>query len=362
MGDSTCVTRKVYPRPDFPQQGWIFKATGDLWEAPLYAGIDAQAEYSIRTPRRQDRRPLWSWTDDLGWYSANFVVFDPAQLSWVVPGDQTPKRRLYWSSDPPKISWLVPPVIYHEEFWAPNEWTHTHLRPPKRKQWTSDPLELSWLVPSVIYHEEFWPPNESAHEHLWPRKRRQWTSDPIELSWLFQETLFDAAIWPSIEQLARSYELRWRHGRPWISDPDVGWLFTNLPPFDPSLVNWLVLGDQTSRRRGFPDQLFSRWGGGAAILDVGVVHPALHQLLQSLRASARTNQDWRRLLTEPLPAWIFSTLPVFDPAILSWAIPDVRMSRKQGRPVWWVFDPDVGWITVNVPPSLRLLMMTGVGI
>ena len=417
---------------DFPESGWVNYAnvyTSDKWPA-----IDAQVKYDQRTAKRSNRWALWSWSNDLGWNSANIAPpFDPAigwpaneqQLRSFRAGRELDRQilqrqaryggfgtqifdaaiwpaieqlarsyeirwrpgRPWFSPDQPNTDWQF--TVFDATWLAAISQLVGERLGKGRGFFTADVPSVSWLtaVTGDIYDASRYPAIKQLIEWYRAGNRRYFTNEYIGADWIFQALppdVYSALEWPGIQQLLDTYRGGRELNRTWLyQQARYGGFGTPvLQTIDPSLLDWVIKGERTIGRRGFPDQFISKWGGGAAILDVGAVHPALHQLLQSLRVSARTNQDWRRLLSDPSTAWLFAEL--YDPSRMSWAIGDARpgkrkyftsdpptidwnfgrsdpvivvpsqvqfqqflMARRRLAP--WISDPDWAWIFQNLP-------------
>ena len=197
--------------------------------------------------------------------------------------------------------------------------------------------------------------------------KRLWRPQLDEIpGWLFTGTVpptpFDASLWPAIDQLLRVIELRDRFPRPWISDPDLAWQFTNPVGFDAAL--YVSIADQL---RAFRAQqrlgrdlrtlykaddlawLFTNLPG----FDETLVTPSYYQFAQ-YRSADRDLSPW---ISDPDYAFIFQNLPGFDASLTvaqQAQLEQFRMAARELEP--WLSDPDYAWLTliggIPIDPAL----------
>src|SRR3990172_5697635 len=60
-GYGPCAKRTQQFYTDFPQQGWIDKVPGELWEAWYWPAIEASLDSSYRAESKRYTRPLGDW-------------------------------------------------------------------------------------------------------------------------------------------------------------------------------------------------------------------------------------------------------------------------------------------------------------
>ena len=333
LGEQTRERRYWASYPLETEPGWINKATGVLFEArDDYAYYQETQTFRACSRLEAQRRvpPLYTDFPQQGWLdTAPDSLWDPSRYapvaaetySFRTPARQ-PDRHRVWT-DEPELSWLRDVLgLYQASFYPaigglddqyrmpPERLTRPILDSGQGTDWIGatlaaafDPAIQGWRIPGDLY-----------------KSRSYWRGDYPGTEWIAANLpapgAFDPAIqWWGIPADRMASEKAWR---PWLDVLDNAWLFTAVPPaFDPAQQSWCIPSGTYEKR--------AYWRGD---------YPGI---------------DW-------------NGATFFDPALQSWFYPDVRMSQRLGRPVWWVYDADLGWITVNVPPTLRLLMMTGVGI
>ena len=314
-----------HPRTDFPQMGWLSKATITFYEPNSGFGWFSETQSYLpnaningyRT-RKRSVRPFYQTEPQQGWlnkpvnlnlYEANsgFGWFSETQS---FRPDQTKLR--YGAKSRSKVLQFYqtqPGDVYDPSVLAR--------------------LHTSWVIPS---------------ERLRPHPARdldRWDQDDAN----FDVVNFTAAFDPSLLNWqipsARIPNHPARDLDRWDQD-DANFDVVNFAQaFDPATQDWHIDSALTSKRLGrflretVPD---NAWMGDHAQLNAWGI-PADRMRL-GLRYQRDTNTD---------VSWIFPTLPVFDPVNFNWT--QQTEQTQGGKTYQRDTNPDTSWMFPNLPAA-----------
>ena len=385
MPDSTRVDTKVYPRPDFPQQGWINKATGTLFE---------QASGFQVPPYEQ----LW----------ASYRM--PDELATV---SNTGKRQLQWYTDFPQQGWIdkVPGNLYEAFFWpaieTSSDFSYRMLERFNRRTSQGDwAEELDWINAALaIFDPALYQPNVQLAKSEWtrdrktdriyikqdqprfdswaalnlwetwyftgpdsqmrsfrtapPDKKRYWTSDDQDKGWLFSgiPAVFDPALFAAVQQQLLAFRSLGGYKRILSDAPTTDWISATFVAFDAALwpgVDQLVKVYRTIPRiQKFPvDQQKIDWINVLNLWEVPYF-AGIESQAKSFLADRRL--PWKSFIIqdEPSQAWIqFSIPPPYSAAMypaLEQLFKSLRGGKELGKISILTDYPEFGWITAIVP-------------
>jgi len=346
-----------HPRTDFPQMGWLSKATitfyepnsGFGWFSETQSYLPNQNRNGYKT-RQRAIRPFYQTEPQQGWlnkpvnpnlYEANTGTAWLAQTAtWITP--KHPARDLdRWDQDDTNFD-----VINFSQAFNPalQDWHIETVQTRKRKWWTSDPQQFDWLYQNVLVDPSvfLWTIPDvrtRARNAAIPRG-----SEPQDTSWAFPNlpAVFDPAIQNWLQQTDRTAPgLRYRRD----TNTDVSWIFQNLTAvFDPATQTWMLDTTRTGTRKWWAgDQPQFDWLYQNVLFDPFLYrgsHPA-DRMAPNLLV-----RDWQRFRTDPDLAWIFTNLTlVFDPATQSWTLDWPRMGIRK---TWNHIPTPDAWLVPSV--------------
>lgn len=286
-GDMVVTVR--HPRTDFPQQGWIRKATvkgtvNDFYEANVGFGWFSQTQ-SYRMPDREIRktrsvlRPYYQTEPQLGPLFKAIGTYDtrfefnkaygwyPQTQVFIVPERASTRRRSqirpYYQTEPQQ-GWLDKPIVNGtvNDFYNAStgfgffpQTQYPRVDPPARQhprnlvQWRARSKGFAVSAEETIgIHPGLldWTNKQTMTPK---RKNINWRPTEPQGQPLNPNTFDLDRRWPAI---AEKNIPRPVPGKKWYtSDPmQFGWVYTNLPAvFDPSLYDWFVHGDMTKPQK-----------------------------------------------------------------------------------------------------------------
>ena len=343
-----------HPRTDFPQMGWLSKATSTFYEPNSGFGWFSETQ-SFRPDTtklfyggksRSNVRQFYQTEPQQGWlnkpvnlnlYEANrgFGWFSETQS--YRPNEnrngyrtrQSAVRPFYQTE--PQQGWIGKPNLTLYEARGGTAWfsqTQTWVTPkhPARDldRWDQndatfdvinftaafDPSLLNWQIPSARI------PNHPA------RDLDRWDQDDANFDVVNFAQAFDPAIQDWHIDSARTSQRLGRFLRD--TNTDVAWINQNLPVvFDPAIQDWHIDSARTAKKLGTflretaPD---NSWMGDHAQLNEWDI-PA-----DRMRLGPRYQRD-----TNTDVSWIFPNLPAFDPSTQNWTSDSPRTTKSLGR-------------------------------
>jgi len=280
--DSTRVDEKVYPRPEYPDVGWIAKATTALYEAYTGDGWYGETQ-SFRMLPEKYTRPINEWGGDIDWISPA-AVFDD----------------IFW------------PAISEIESFRSRE------LPGDKSRVRDDLVDFGWINAILGFNPAVYPPNIQLATSEWVRDRK---TDRIYLTVHPRQLSFGVGFWevwyqPAANDEAKSFKSYSRNKLVFRDTPNVDWIASILAVFDPALyaaIRQLPDSPQAVKELarfilpGYPD---NPWLFKVNDSIYASFYPGLAQLLQTKQTGIR--QYWTSIKTDD--AWIFSAIPLFNSA------------------------------------------------
>ena len=373
-------TRQFYT--DFPQQGWVDKVPGNLWEVLYWPAIETGSDFSYRTAPEQYTKPLGEWEQGLEWLTPA-AVFDPVlwpsietsrNFSYRPPPERytrAPEGDAFgtpWSPSLPLVrSWGVPDLRMNpERYTRPlGEWNQDIGWVFQNLPAEFDPSQQDWFVHGDWTHRppywtgdqpQFIAPQFSAwgipSDRMAPEMDTKPKGSDVVANWLVPSVIFDPQLGVAISDQLRQTRQTTKRG--WYSsDPaQVSWIIPSAI-YDPTL--WAPLYGEwsgRSRSRRIVDLADVSWvftNLPPAGYDPSL-YPPIAQLAEGLRGWPFSQLDVRAEWSQGT-TWIESQFPAYDPSLDSWLVQsDWPIVRRTPYGIF-VYNPEMGWLFTNLPPA-----------
>lgn len=333
---------------DFPQQGWIRKPTGNLfeyrqrsWHVPTVLTPDGA--------RLREKRLHYADFQQQGWIQKpTGNLFEYRERSWHVPSERTGTKKQYWLDTNQQPAWIYAGSLGATYNPSVNDWNTETSRTGPSLKWMGD-TNTSLPFGSVPGIDGDW--HIDTVRASSPTRSSWYATQPLDGWWAAAFTgTFDPSTFPwsnygygdrpfldqSLFQDAAKGQARGGFGG------------GEAPaPFDPSVVNWTVDSGVPAKR-----QSPSYWRNALkasqsfGLLDVRPLQPSFDQLGYSSRMRGR---NIRPNISDDLFGWVWANLPtVFDASLLPHVSDDRTRDRYQKAPRLDQFSQ--AWIAQNLPP------------
>ena len=351
-----------HPRTDFPQMGWLSKATltfyepndGFGWWSETQSFRPNENPLGYRTRQRSPRvfyqtEPQQGWLNKpvnlnlyeantgFGWFSETHS-FRPNERT-IGSGAWRGPRHAFYQTKPSEV--YDPSVLarLHTSWSIPSERTRAHAA-RDLDRWDQDDANFD-----VITFTTFDPAQQEWHiETVKTRTRKWWSSDPQPFDWLYQNVLVDPSVFlwtmPDVRTRARNAAI------PRGSEPqDTSWVYQNLPlVFDPATQTWMADTTSTRTRKWWSSDPHPQFDW---LYQNVLVDPSLY----SWSIDSQWKPNRRPWSSDPHPQfdWLFQNV-LFDPLLYRGGHPADRMAQTRLRKEWQTFrsDPDLAWIVVTL--------------
>lgn len=342
------VRAQLFPRTDFSQWGWL----GATYQPRTQTAWEGQPDCFRVAERKQQRERRLLYTDfpQQGWIrKPTGNLFEYRVRHWPVLSELTHPKKRYWPDTNQQPAW-----IYGNTFGSPYN--------PAINDWTTDTIRVTSLFKRTADTNTAVPfgsvPGLAGDWHIdtgrtsGPTRSSWYATQPLDGWWAatFSAGAFDPSTFPwsnygygdrpfldqSLFQDAAKGQARGGFGGG-----------TPPPPFDPSVFNWTVESGVPSRRKApnfWNDALKAAQSFG--LLDTRPLQPAFDQLVYSFGMRGR---NLRPNVSDDLFGWIWANLPVpFDAALLPHVSDDRTRDRYTKTP--WLDQFSQAWVTQNLPP------------
>jgi len=330
---------KPWPAGSIQDTGFVYSIlpVGDVWSAAKFQNNESQRL------RDRNKSPLVLPEDGAWLYTAQ-PVLDIWDASKFQPssGEWTPKRAALLFRYPLASSGFG---TDRSSPWTEAQFQNNESQ--RLRDWNKRPIvtpdDMGWLYQALPV-VDVWDASK-FQPFVGERTRARVKIDSRYEYYKQSFAITDARkILPAVEQLANSFRTDEKAPYLYLPSEDIGWLYANLPTFNPALFIQGQSSFRTNSKAPYRASADTNIGWLYAV--TSTFDPAL--FIQSQPSLRTPSRSLYRYATSEDMGWLYATLPVvFDPQYLIHVVDDQIARARRRAPQ--NDQPSQAWIYANLP-------------